>query len=453
VSDPLPIPEKLFTAREVCDITGVQAHVLLYWETEFPMLEPQRNRAKQRTYRQRDVEMILRIRELLYEDQYTIAGARKILMKEVAAEPANRELTEVATGPTTQKNKDPYRLVGTIIDEKYKLLDYAGGGGMGAVYRARDLGNDRRGLFAIKILKPDIVARNPEYAELFEREAANIQALNHPHIVKVFDSGNYEDLSYMVMEWVNGISIEDAMNQGLLSLERLTNVFGQVCDAVACAHENSIIHLDIKPANILLVTSAKPEDFVKVIDFGLSRVITRESGTTVTKFRGTDKYCAPEQFGGRVSHRSDIYSLGATLYHLITGVIPFGMSYINAKMHPNLELPPIPSVTRQREVPATIDQVISKALNRDPDQRQQSAKQLFEEFNEALSGVGSDEQPGAVEKSITQEEASRPGRPRTIFQHKGFEDNPATLLRSLKRMYKGEEDDDYYDDEGENPKV
>lgn len=284
--------------------------------------------------------------------------------------------------PSIKKAKDPFRICGTVLNEKYELTEFAGSGGMGAVYRALNLIN--KNIVAVKILQPHIVARNPEYAELFEREAKNAQSLEHPHIVKVFDSGKDDDLSYMVMEWVEGHSVEDVLTQGQLPLDRLTNIFKQICSAVAFAHERNIIHLDLKPGNILLVDHSASGDFVKVIDFGLSRVISKESGTTVTKFRGTHQFCSPEQFGGKVSHRSDIYSLGATLYYLLTGVIPFGTSYINAKIHPNLELPAIPSVVRQRNLPPALDRVIRKALNKDPASRQQSALQLFDEFCRAI---------------------------------------------------------------------
>ena len=295
--------------------------------------------------------------------------------------------TPVSSEPTrkaqsTKKANDPFRIRGTVLNGKYELVEFAGAGGMGAVYRATNLTTAET--VAVKILQPHIVARNPECAELFEREAKNAQGLDHPHIVKIFDSGKDEDLSYMVMEWVEGRSIEDVLTQGQISLDRLTNIFEQICSAVAFAHERNIIHLDLKPGNILLLNHLEPDDFVKVIDFGLSRVISKESGTTVTKFRGTHQFCAPEQFGGKVSHRSDIYSLGATLYYLLTGVIPFGTSYINAKIHPNLELPEIPSVVRQRNLPPALDPVIRKALNKNPASRHQSALQLFDDFCRAI---------------------------------------------------------------------
>lgn len=298
---------------------------------------------------------------------------------------ADRNRRPVRDALSTKKAKDPFRICGTVLNGKYELTEFAGSGGMGAVYRALNLID--RDIVAVKILQPHIVTRNPEYAELFEREAKNAQSLDHPHIVKVCDSGKDEDLSYMVMEWVEGRSVEDVLMQGQLPLDRLTNIFEQICSAVAFAHERSIIHLDLKPGNILLLDRPEHDDFVKVIDFGLSRVISKESGTTVTKFRGTHQFCAPEQFGGKVSHRSDIYSLGATLYYLLTGVIPFGTSYINAKIHPNLELPEIPSVVRQRNLPSALDRVIRRALSKNPLLRQQSASQLFDEFQRAMYGA------------------------------------------------------------------
>jgi serine/threonine protein kinase len=291
--------------------------------------------------------------------------------------------------------RDPYRIVGTVLANKYELIEFAGSGGMGVVYRARKLDDDS--IIAVKVLKPDIVAGNPEYANLFVREAEIVRGLNHPHIVKIFDSGEHEDLSFMVMEWVEGKSIEEHLGRGLLNEDSLVNIFQQVCDAVGYAHQKNIIHLDLKPGNILLISSM-PE-FVKVIDFGLSRVIRQESGTTVTRFRGTFQYCAPEQFGGRVSFRSDIYSLGATLYTLITGLMPFSTSYVHAKQHPNLELPEIPSIARQRGFPSAIDKVIAKALNKNPDLRQQSTNELFREFADAIHVDGLSTSDDFVETS------------------------------------------------------
>jgi len=290
--------------------------------------------------------------------------------------------------------RDPYRRNGSLVASRYELVEYAGAGGMGAVYRAFD--QVEQTIVAVKFLKPDIAARSPEYVELFEKEARIAQGLRHPHIVTILDSGTDEDLPFMVMEWIDGKSLEDVVSAGVLPMSRIVHLLAQICDAVSFAHDNNVIHLDIKPANILLPENAQSQDFVKVIDFGLSRIISKESGTTVTMFRGTHQFCAPEQFGGRVTHRSDIYSLAATLYNLISGVVPFGTSYVHAKMHANLELPQISSLTNYRNIPVMVDQVIGKALNKDPKKRQESARQLFDEFATAIGTPGCDSDSGVT---------------------------------------------------------
>lgn len=300
---------------------------------------------------------------------------------EISRRPKSKQ-KDVAETPKAKPVRDPYRLIGTKFKGRYLLNEYAGGGGMGAVYRAED--SEDQKTVAIKILKPDIVARSPEYIELFEREVAAARRLDHPNIVKVLDSGREDELSFMVMEWLEGETLEDAIAREMFTLPQAVRIFEQICSALNYAHQNQVIHLDIKPSNVILAERSAERDIVKVIDFGLSRIISKESGTTVTKFRGTIQYCAPEQFGGKVSHLSDIYSLGATLYHLLTGLMPFGTSYINAKMHPNLELPVIPSVARQHGLSYHMDIVIRRALHKSPSVRQQSASELFEEVYNAV---------------------------------------------------------------------
>jgi serine/threonine protein kinase len=285
--------------------------------------------------------------------------------------------------------QDPYRLIGTTFSDEYRLEEYAGGGGLGAVYRATQISSGRQ--VAIKILKPDVVIRNPEYIDLFEREVKAVQNLDHPNIVKLFDSGSDQGISYMVMEWLEGQTLEELLSEERLSVDRVTHLFRQVCDAFAAAHKINIIHLDVKPANIFLLKDGSPQGSIKVIDFGMSRILTSESGTTVTRFLGTYQYCSPEHLGGKVSRRSDIYSLGVTLYHMITGTVPFGTSYINAKRHRNLEMPPVPSVRGIRpDFPSTVDQVIERALRKPPSERQQSVEEVFDEFYQAVSETSDD---------------------------------------------------------------
>ncbi|HWS88599.1 MAG TPA: DUF4407 domain-containing protein [Pyrinomonadaceae bacterium] len=279
--------------------------------------------------------------------------------------------------------RDPYRLVGNVFAGKYRLDEYAGGGGMGAVYRSTRVDSHAR--VAVKIFKPDILAMHPDYAVLFEREVTAARRMRHPNIVEVIDNGTTDDgISFMVMEWLTGETLGHVLERGQLPLDRVTHIFGQICDAVSYAHGNGIIHLDIKPGNIFLVGSGPEGDRIKVIDFGMARVLSSDTGTTVTRFLGTYQYCSPEHFGGKVNSRSDVYSLGATLYHMLAGTLPFGASYVNAKAHPNLELPPVPSLLRMRPgLPKEVDEVLRKALSKSPEERQASAQQLSDDFSRA----------------------------------------------------------------------
>jgi serine/threonine protein kinase len=281
---------------------------------------------------------------------------------------------------------DDFRRTGDTLNDKYKLEGFIGAGGMGLVYLAKDQSND---FVAIKLLKPEVVNRNPDNIRLFRNEFQAASKLIHPNIVRIFDSGTDEAqrISYMVMEVLDGKTIEEFLNKQRMPLEMVKDVFRQVCDAVQYAHSKNVLHLDIKPANILLVKNDNENFSVKVIDFGMSKVISSESGITVTRFGGTLQYCSPEHFGGKHTYRSDIYSLGATLYHMLVGVIPFGGgSFVIAKQHPNMEMPPIPSILNQNpDLPKGLDSVIQKALSKNPFERQESVKQLLDEFEQAFS--------------------------------------------------------------------
>ncbi len=282
--------------------------------------------------------------------------------------------------------RDPYSLVGRVFRDRYELVEYAGGGGMGAVYKSIDVISGA--VIAIKILKPDILVMHPEFARLFSQEVKAAQELDHTNIVKVLDSGITDDgLSFMVMEWLEGQTLEQLIATTTLSITRVQSLFTQICSAVEAAHAHRIIHLDLKPANVFIIQRTTAEESVKVIDFGMARILRSESGTTVTRFLGTYQYCSPEHFGGKVSHRSDVYSLGVTLYHMFAGTLPFGASYIHAKMNPGVDLPPVPSVHNARpDVPTTVDEAIRKALSKNSGDRYASVTELLTAVDRALSG-------------------------------------------------------------------
>jgi serine/threonine protein kinase/tetratricopeptide (TPR) repeat protein len=281
---------------------------------------------------------------------------------------------------------DPYRLTGSVLTGRYKLHEVAGIGGLGAVYKAISLKDNR--IVAVKIIKPDLVHKNSEYVKSFEREIGIAKSLNHPNIVKIYESGSEENIHFMVMEWLDGVTLQEKIDNARLPIEFITAVFQQIRDAFFIAHSQDIIHLDIKPNNIFILGS-DDAPIVKVIDFGMSRIISSESGITATQFGGTQHYCSPEHFGfgGKLTYRSDIYSLGVTLFNMLTGTLPYGTSYIQAIKHPNLERHPIPSILSiRKDLPIELDEVIQKSLNINPVDRQNSVIDLFREFERAING-------------------------------------------------------------------
>lgn len=327
------------------------------------------------------------------------------------------------------KLHDPYRLKGTLIAGKYHLEGYAGGGGMGAVYLA--LNEETKQKVAVKILKPDIAVKNKEYIRLFEQEIQAAQKISHPNIVKIFDSGSQDDLSFMVMEWLDGHTLEDEITKRKIPIEVIADIFRQVCSALIVAHARNVLHLDIKPANIFLLSEPKTALTVKMIDFGLARILSSETGTTATRFRGTDKYCSPEHYGGKLTSRSDVYSLGATLYHMLAGVVPFGTSYIYAKMYPNMQLPDIPSVLAQRpDFPKELDRVIQKALSKNPNERQESVKDLLDEFEQALLGKSIGFKNEIASRTDTQHDSNQ-----LKFGEDEVDDLPSNFLRLNAELF------------------
>jgi serine/threonine protein kinase len=301
------------------------------------------------------------------------------------------------TPPPSQEARrdgDPYRLVGaeiTLTDfdsrtrtaiEKLRLLRYVGAGGMGAVFYSV---SPLRGPLAIKILKPDIVDKFPEFVELFSREVAAVKSLDHPNIVKFVGHGKMvQGYPFIAVEWLEGKTLDQYL-AAPLSGHKVLTLFEQIGSALAFAHKLKIIHLDLKPENMFVVpVKGQGEEVLKVIDFGISRILSTYSGTTVTRFGGSLHYCSPEHFGGRVSARSDIFSLGVVLYQLFTGVLPIGGSYIAAKQT-GQSLPKLPAISSQRpEAPPGIDAVIEKALQLRPDDRYQSVDELLQGLRSSL---------------------------------------------------------------------
>lgn len=250
---------------------------------------------------------------------------------------------------------------------KYEVLELIARGGMGVVYKARQLDLER--IVALKIMSP-VLAADPEFAKRFNGEAKVLALLSHPNIVQVFDFGRSGELYFLAMEYVEGVSLRELLKRGPLEGAQLVDILSQVCNALEHAHQHKVVHRDIKPENILLDRNGR----VRIADFGLAKIVRPEnkqgSVTQVDLVMGTPKYMAPEQSESLAGadHRADIYSLGVVLYEMLTGEAPYGVYR-----------PPSSSAG----VSSHLDEVVLRALERLPERRYQSASQLKTELETA----------------------------------------------------------------------
>jgi tRNA A-37 threonylcarbamoyl transferase component Bud32 len=253
-----------------------------------------------------------------------------------------------------------------------EVLELLGQGGMGAVYKARQTKLDR--LVALKVLPP-AAGQDPAFAERFLREARALARLSHPHIVGVHDFGDVGGLYYLLMEYVDGVNLRQALGAGQLQPQQALAVVGEVCTALQYAHDEGVVHRDIKPENILL----DRKGHVKIADFGLAKMLGQTVNLRLTgtqQVMGTPHYMAPEQVERplAVDHRADIYALGVVFYELLTGQLPLGKF-----------APP----SQKAGVDARLDHVVQRALEREPDRRYQQVSEVKVELESIASAAGS----------------------------------------------------------------
>jgi serine/threonine protein kinase/class 3 adenylate cyclase len=288
--------------------------------------------------------------------------------------------------------KDPYNFIGRTIDNKYRIEALVGIGGMGAVYQAHQLGINRR--VAFKILLPHLALGYEGAVALFEREAQLVGQLSHENIAVVFDAGRTnDDTAYMVMEWLDGQTLDEALAiHGRLGLQRTAGILGQIAAALEAAHAAHIIHRDLKPSNVMLVNrqgGRAEREQVKVMDFGIGKVLGDTSGSPVSSVMGTPHYASPEQLnlGASIDGRTDIYSLGVMLYQMLAGVLPFNAPSIPELIRLQQTALPTPLRQLRPELPVTVEQLISRMLMKKPEQRPQSAGEVKALLQEALDSA------------------------------------------------------------------
>ncbi len=286
------------------------------------------------------------------------------------------------------------------LNDRYELQSKIGDGGMAAVYKALDLKLNR--VVAIKILR-DSYAADPQFLARFKREAEQAASLNHPNIVRVFDVGDEGDVHYIVMEYVEGYSLKDVIvAEAPLPISRALEFGAQIADGIGYAHSTGLIHRDIKPQNILIDTSGR----VKVTDFGIAKSATASTLTEAGITLGTVHYFSPEQAKGLpVMPQSDIYSIGVVLYEMLTGRIPFDSDNPVALALKHIEEMPPPLRRYNPSIPPVVEQIVLKALSKDPNQRFTTATQL----SKALRNLEAQTEQGTMVQKPAPPPASQTG--------------------------------------------
>lgn len=280
----------------------------------------------------------------------------------------------------------------------YQIVAAVGRGGMGEVYRATDTRLGRT--VAIKVLAP-LLAGDPDIRARFEREGRTISSLGHPHICTLFDIGREpqpsgDDIDYLVLEFLDGETLDARLARGPLPIEQALRYGIQICEALDAAHRRGLTHRDLKPANVMITTAG-----IKLLDFGLakprSEILSEPSGTVATQLTGplttqgtilgTIQYMAPEQIEGRdADARSDVWSFGCVLYEMLSGTPAFNGSTPASLMAAILEREPAPFRATGASLPPRLWDIIRTCLEKDPDDRWQSARDLGRELRRCATG-------------------------------------------------------------------
>lgn len=278
-------------------------------------------------------------------------------------------------------------LIGKIIGNRYEILKEVGNGGMATVYKAKDHVLNR--FVAVKVLR-DEYTTDSDFIKRFNTEAQSAASLQHPNIVSIYDVGHEEEnnLYYIVMELIKGKTLKEIINKdGVLSWKWAVNIAIQIASALDVAHKNGIIHRDIKPHNIIIT-----EDGVaKVTDFGIAKAVSNSTITAFGTTIGSVHYFSPEQAKGSITDaKSDLYSLGVVMYEMLTGKVPFDADTPVSVALKHMQEKPVQPIELNSEIPTAVNDIVNKAMQKDPLDRYQTAKEMFADLSTALKDPDGD---------------------------------------------------------------
>ena len=288
----------------------------------------------------------------------------------------------MSVGDSPKANADP--LISLVVADRYKVLRKLGEGGMGSVYLAEHVVIEKK--FALKVLAPEL-ARRSDLVARFLQEARSASRIGHENVIDISDFGQSPDgLVFIAMEFLDGKDLgEIVRTQGAMDWGQAREIVLQICRALRAAHDKGIVHRDMKPENIFLIQREGQPHFVKILDFGIAKVMGLDpNGPRLTRtgmIFGTPEYVAPEQAEGKdTDHRADIYAVGCILYHLITGQTPFVAESFMTMLTKHLMEDPVPPSVRRPDLVISpgMDALVLKALEKDRDNRWQSMAELLE---------------------------------------------------------------------------
>ncbi len=269
------------------------------------------------------------------------------------------------------------KIIGKKLDGRYEITELIGIGGMADVYKAVDLAENRT--VAVKILKNEF-AGNDDFVRRFRNESKAIAVLSHPNIVKIYDVGFNDKMQFIVMEYIDGITLKEFMEkQRVLKWKDSVHFITQILRALQHAHDRGIVHRDIKPQNIMIF----PDGTIKVMDFGIARFAREEGKTISDKAIGSVHYISPEQASGDITdEKSDIYSVGVMLYEMLTGVKPFDGDTPIAVALMHMQQNPKPPRAINDTIPEGLEAIVMRAMQRDASKRYQSASEMIKDIDE-----------------------------------------------------------------------
>ena len=276
-------------------------------------------------------------------------------------------------------------LIGKMLNNRYEILEKIGNGGMAIVYKAKCHVLNR--FVAIKILKDEFTT-DSEFIKKFNSEAQSAASLTHSNIVSIYDVGNEDNLYYIVMELIKGKTLKEIIiEDGILSWKWSVSIAIQIASALETAHKNNIIHRDIKPHNIIITE----DGIAKVTDFGIAKAVSNSTITAFGTTIGSVHYFSPEHArGGYTDAKSDLYSLGIVMYEMLTGRVPFDADTPVSVALKQVQEEPVEAIKYNSSIPVSVNRIILKAMQKDPNLRYQNATEMLKDLSMALKKPNED---------------------------------------------------------------